>query len=274
MTDEYAVIGNPVMHSQSPVIHAAFAKQTKQNISYEKIEAPLNDFEGTINRLIAAGYKGVNVTVPFKFEAFQLASQQAVSSINAAASNTLVFDADGVIAHNTDGTGLVTDIENNLNKPLKNKRVLVLGAGGAAQGVAEMIAARHPALFVVANRSLDKVYAMQQKLEDNSSHSGTAILASSFESLTDQIFDIVINATSVGLSNMALPIPDSVFGEDCLAYDMMYGVETPFMVQAKAAGATVTDGLGMLVEQAAESFYIWRKVRPLDTQAVIKKMRA
>lgn len=274
MTDKYAVIGNPIAHSQSPKIHDAFAKQTHQAISYEKIEAPLDGFALTVNDLIAAGYKGVNVTVPFKFEAFQLAAHHAASSINAEASNTLKFAQDGVIAHNTDGTGLVTDIEKNLDRPLKNKRILMLGAGGAAQGVAGTIAARHPALFVVANRSLEKVYAMQHKLEGNVSHSVTSISASSFESLAGQVFDIVINATSIGLSNKTLPIPDNIYGKDCLAYDMMYGVETPFMAQAKTAGATIADGLGMLVEQAAEAFYIWRGVRPADTQAVIQLLRA
>lgn len=274
MIDQYAVIGNPVAHSQSPVIHAAFAKQTNQAISYEKIEAPIDGFAQTVNDLIAAGFKGVNVTVPFKFDAFELATQQAASSINAEASNTLKFEKNAIVAYNTDGIGLVTDIENNLNRPLKNKHVLMLGAGGAAQGVAETIAASHPAQFVVANRSLEKVHVMQQKLEGNASFSGTAITASSFQSLTGQVFDIVINATSTGLSNAALPIPDSIFGEGCLAYDMMYGIETPFMAQAKASGATISDGLGMLVEQAAEAFYIWRGVRPLDTQAVIQQLRA
>lgn len=274
MADQYAVLGNPIAHSKSPLIHAAFAAQTGADIDYEKIEVPLTGFAEAVHRLISQGFKGVNVTVPFKFEAFQLANHHDSSSIVAEASNTLLFSADGIVAYNTDGIGLVTDIEVNLERPIQGSRVLMLGAGGAAQGVAASIAAKQPALFVVANRSLDKVLAMQHKLKSTETHPVTSITAAPFDGLGEMAFDVVINATSTGLSKVALPIPDNVFAKGCLAYDMMYGVETPFMTQAKATGAEIVDGLGMLVEQAAEAFYIWRGVRPVDTQAIIRQMRA
>jgi len=243
MTDQYAVIGNPIQHSKSPLIHAAFAKQTAQDISYEAIEAPLDDFAGTIDSLIQRGFKGVNVTVPFKFQAFELAA--------------------------ADGIGLVRDITQNHGVRLANKNVLLIGAGGAAEGVAQPIVAEQPALFVVANRSEPKAKAIVEKYQ---SQSHTAVQHATFDRLQNVHFDVVINATSTGLSNASLPIPNTIFGNQCLAYDMMYGTETPFMQQAKAAHATVVDGLGMLVEQAAESFYCWRGVRP-DTAPVMDLLR-
>lgn len=273
MTDKYAVLGNPIGHSKSPLIHAAFAKQTHQDISYEAILAPVDDFAGTVNRLVAEGYKGVNVTVPFKFEAFDMANQIDASALVAEASNTLVLHEGRATAYNTDGIGLVVDIQKNLATPLQGKRVLMVGAGGAAQGVAIEIAKANPAIFVVVNRSVEKVHDMQQKLESAEEPDIVAITASSFEDLDGQVFDVVINATSAGLTGSVLPIPDSIFTSDTLAYDMMYGRETPFMAQARSAGAQVADGLGMLVEQAAEAFSIWRGVKP-DTQAVIATIRA
>lgn len=273
MTDQYAVLGNPVAHSKSPLIHAAFAQQTRQDIHYEKIEVPIEGFAESVHKLISQGYKGVNVTVPFKFEAFQLANQHDASTMLAEASNTLLFNDDGIVAYNTDGVGLVTDIEINLKRAIHNSRVLMLGAGGAAQGVAASIAEKQPALFVVANRTLDKVLALQEKMHASEAASRSSMTAASFDDLDSQVFDIVINATSTGLNNVALPIPNSVFEEGGLAYDMMYGVETPFMTQAKMNGAIVADGLGMLVEQAAAAFHLWRGIKPSDTQAVIKQMR-
>jgi shikimate dehydrogenase len=273
MTDHYAVLGNPIAHSKSPMIHAAFAKQTNQDIHYEAILAPLDDFAGTVKRLVAEGYKGVNVTVPFKFEAFNLANDLRPSVKNAEAANTLIFDGENIIAENTDGVGLVSDIQQNLAISLQGKRVLLIGAGGAAQGVAHEVAKANPALFVVANRSIEKVYAMQRKIRGTNDYPVTSITASLFERLDGQLFDVVINATSAGLTDSVLPIPDSIFSSNTLAYDMMYGRETPFMAQARTAGAQVADGLGMLVEQAAQAFYLWRGVRP-NTQPVLQKMRA
>jgi shikimate dehydrogenase len=268
MTDKYAVLGNPIAHSKSPMIHAAFAKQTNQDISYEAKVASLDDFTNTINRLIAEGYKGVNVTVPFKFEAFDAANHIDDSALVAEASNTLVFYEGVTAAYNTDGIGLVTDIQKNLGVSLQGKRVLMVGAGGAAQGVALEIAKINLAAFVVVNRSLEKVHEMQRKLGSAKESDITAITASSFDGLEGQVFDVVINATSTGLTGSALPIPDSIFTSSTLAYDMMYGRETLFMAQARLAGAQVADGLGMLVEQAAEAFSIWRGVRPA-TKSVI-----
>ncbi|HIE90149.1 MAG TPA: shikimate dehydrogenase [Methylophilaceae bacterium] len=268
MTDKYAVLGNPIAHSKSPMIHAEFAKQTNQDISYEAKVASLDDFTNTINRLIAEGYKGVNVTVPFKFEAFDVANHIDNSALVGEASNTLVFHEGVTTAYNTDGIGLVTDIQKNLGVSLQGKRVLMVGAGGAAQGVALEMAKINLAAFVVVNRSLEKVHEMQRKLESAKESDITAITASSFDGLGGQVFDVVINATSAGLTGSALPIPDSIFTSSTLAYDMMYGRETSFMAQARLAGAQVTGGLGMLVEQAAEAFSIWRGVRP-TTKPVI-----
>lgn len=274
MVDKYAVLGNPIAHSKSPVIHEAFAKQTQQNMSYERILAPLDGFAATVQDLIAKGYKGVNVTVPFKFEAYTLADERSVRASSAGAANTLIFDAQHIAADNTDGAGLVCDIEQNLDVPLSSKRVLLLGAGGAAEGVLQPILAAHPALLVIANRTLDKALAMAAKaVTSATSPTPINVTGCTFNDLQDQQFDIVINATSAGLTDMALPIPDTIFADGCLAYDMMYGRETPFMAQARANGAQVADGLGMLVEQAAEAFYLWRGVRP-QTRPVIEMMRA
>jgi len=266
MTDKYAVIGNPVAHSKSPQIHAAFAKQTGQDISYEAILAPLDEFEVTVRRLIDDGYKGVNVTVPFKLQAFLMSDTLSPLARSADAANTLVLNRKNIQGHNTDGIGLINDIRKNLGIALQSKRVLILGAGGAAEGVFQPILEEKPALLVVANRTLDKAQKMVNKAPDKAN-------ACTFEALQNQQFDIVINATSTGLSDTALPIPSSIFAKNCLAYDMMYGHQTPFMAQARVTGAQVADGLGMLVEQAAEAFYIWRGVRP-QTAPVIAMLRS
>ena len=274
VVDRYAVVGNPIAHSKSPFIHEAFAKQTQQNMSYERVLAPLDGFITTVQDLIAKGYKGVNVTVPFKFEAYTLADERSSRASSAGAANTLLFTGQHIAADNTDGAGLVRDIEKNLALPLSGKRVLLLGAGGAAEGVLLPILAANPASLVIANRTSDKAVAMATKaLQLSIGASANKVAGCAFSDLQAQQFDVVINATSAGLTDTALPIPNTVFAEGCLAYDMMYGRETPFMVQARANGARVADGLGMLVEQAAEAFYLWRGVRP-ETQSVIKGIRA
>jgi len=265
MTDKYAVIGNPISHSKSPQIHAEFAKQTNQDISYKPILAPLDEFEVTVRRLMDDGYKGVNVTVPFKLQAFLLSDTLSPLAQLADAANTLILNRKNIQGHNTDGLGLINDITKNLGTNLQGKRVLLLGAGGAAEGVFQPILEQNPAILVVANRTLEKAQKMVNKSPNKAS-------ASTFGALQGQ-FDIVINATSTGISDIALPIPSSIFSKDCLAYEMMYGRETPFMKLAKENGAQVTDGLGMLVEQAAEAFYLWRGVRP-QTAPVIKMMRS
>ena len=273
MTDKYAVIGNPIAHSKSPAIHAMFAKQTNQNMAYESILAPLDSFTDTVNQLIVDGYHGVNVTVPFKVDAYNLMNEPNMEGVHdAEAVNTLTFENSRIKGANTDGIGLVTDIQNNLGFDFQNKKVLLIGAGGAAQGVAYKIAEKNPELFVVANRSLEKVHEMKKRLERSKNLLVTPITVASFEELGSQSFDIIVNATSASLKNTRLPISNLIFADRCLAYDMMYGQETPFMAQARAKGANVADGLGMLVEQAAEAFTLWRGVRP-DAKAVIDKMR-
>jgi len=279
MVDKYAVIGNPVAHSKSPMIHEAFARQTRQDMTYERVLAPLDGFAETIEDLIAKGYKGVNVTVPFKFEALKFASRNG--KINpladtAHASNTLILNVDGsVIAENTDGIGLVNDVANNLGFHIQHKKVLLLGSGGAAFGVLQPLVNANPDLIVIANRTFakaeDAVKILAGIIDANKSKVKCA--AKRFDELAELEFDLVINSTSTGLTDTALLIPDTIFAKGCLAYDMMYGRETPFMAQARASGATVADGLGMLVEQAAEAFYLWRRVRPA-TRPVIEMIRA
>ena len=270
--DRYAVVGNPISHSKSPLIHAAFAKQTNQNISYESVLAPIDEFETTIQNLIEQGYKGINVTVPFKFKAYDMCVFRTEEAKLAGAVNTITFVDNKAYGANTDGNGLINDITKNLNYTIKGKRVLLLGAGGAAQGVYQPLILENPELLVVANRTLQKAEDMVSKFGDKNTKN-TATKPQAFNDLANQQFDIIINATSTGLTDTVLPILDIIFAKNCLAYDMVYGRETPFMKQARTNGAQVADGLGMLVEQAAEAFYLWRGVRP-ETKPVIEMMRA
>lgn len=269
--DHYAVIGHPVEHSQSPLIHQAFAKQTGQALEYSRVLAPLDGFAATVTQLRAQGYQGANVTVPFKFEAYALADRLSARALNAGAVNTLSFLPDGVLGDNTDGIGLVQDILHNLQFVLPGKRVLLLGAGGAAEGVLYPLLEQGPAVLCIANRTHDKAIAMATRAQKQ--HGELRIEARSFAELAGQTFDLVINATSSGLSNEKMTLPAGLFAENSLAYDMMYGRETPFMAYARQEKVeNIADGLGMLVEQAAEAFYSWRKVRPL-TLPVIKQLR-
>lgn len=284
MTSKYAVIGNPIAHSKSPLIHQAFAAQTSQDISYERILAPLEGFEATIFDLIKQGYKGVNVTVPFKFEALKFVAQHGVVNAlaqTAGAINTISFTDDGnIIGDNTDGIGLVNDITHNLKFDIRQKKVLLLGSGGAAFGVLQPLLNANPSLIVIANRTLSKaqdaakiVSALIESSQSEARNSETTCLAKPFDALADMEFDLVINSTSTGLTDTALPVPSTIFAKNCLAYEMMYGRETPFMQQAREGGAQVADGLGMLVEQAAVAFYLWRGVRP-ETHGVMQQIRA
>lgn len=271
--DRYAVVGNPIEHSKSPLIHHAFALQTGQDIEYSRVLAPLDGFALTVQSMLEAGFKGANVTVPFKLEAFHLANQLTERAHDAGAVNTLMFNDSGMVGDNTDGVGLVRDIEQNLGIRFEQKRVLLIGAGGAAEGVLHPVLERHPQLLVIANRSLDKALKMVKKVEDQGEYRYVSVNAYAFDDLEGQNFDIVINATSTGLGNAQLPLPRDIFAAGALAYDMMYGRETPFMAFARKHGAAkVSDGLGMLVEQAAESFYLWRQVRP-QTAAVLSMLR-
>lgn len=271
MTSHYAVFGNPISHSKSPLIHAAFARQTGQDMDYQAILAPLGDFAGSVAEFRAQGGAGANVTVPFKEQAFQLATRHTDRALAAGAVNTLKFENDGtLLGDNTDGAGLVRDIESNLGIPLRDTRVLLIGAGGAAAGVLQPILDREPAMVVVTNRTPEKA----ARLVARAIHGRTAVTACAFDQLRHE-FDVVINATSASLSGKVPALPPGLFALDSLAYDMMYSQDdTTFMTWARGQGATqVSDGLGMLVEQAAESFYLWRRVHP-HTAPVIQMLRS
>jgi shikimate dehydrogenase len=274
LTDKYAVLGNPIAHSKSPQIHTAFAKQTNQDISYEAVLAPLDNFKHALQALLDAGYRGTNVTVPFKFEAFAMCDELSPRALAAGAVNTLSFNKNCIVGDNTDGLGLVRDLTLNHLYALKGSQILLLGAGGAARGVMLPLIDAKPASILVANRTLDKA---QSLVDHFSKNADCQINACEFAALNQpflqQPFDIVINATSASLSEASLPIGDEAFGAKTLAYEMMYGRETPFMAQARKNGAQISDGLGMLVEQAAEAFYIWRGVRP-QTAPVIAMLRS
>ncbi len=267
MTDKYAIIGNPVSHSKSPLIHKLFAEQTGQDISYQAIEAPLDGFAATIQHLRAEGYKGCNVTVPFKFQAYEIATQRSGRAHDAHAVNTMIFEGEEILGDNTDGVGLLADIEKNLGYKLFLKDALVLGAGGAAAGVLWPLFNAGVGI-IIANRTLKKAQQLAIPFEG----AGT-VFAKCYEDLAGRSFDLVINATSSGLSGDLPPLPDDLFKPGALAYDMMYGRETPFMAFARKQGAhVVSDGLGMLVEQAATAFALWRKVRP-ETKSVLEALR-
>ena len=268
MTDRYAVIGNPIGHSKSPLIHGAFAQATGQDMEYTTIEGPLDGFKTTVQAFIAAGGRGMNVTIPFKLQAFELATDPLESARLAGAVNALKFEGDRIYADNFDGLGLVNDIQRNLGVSLAGKRVLLCGAGGATRGAIVPIALQKPALLAVANRSADKAHQLKR---DFAAH--VALQTGGFEDLAGESFDVVLNATSTGLTQAALPLPAGVFATGALAYELVYGKGlTPFLKQAQAAGAThIADGVGMLVEQAAEAFAWWRSARP-DTRPVIDRL--
>ncbi len=270
MPDRYSVIGNPVAHSKSPFIHAAFARATGQHLVYEAVLAPLDGFTATVEAFRAAGGKGSNVTVPFKLEAFNLASETTKRARAARAVNTLSFAADVVRGDNTDGVGLVRDIEINLRIEIAGKRVLVMGAGGAARGVLAPLLEKRPARLTIANRTAAKAIELARRFRDRGPIEGSGYLE-----LASASFDIVVNATSASLAGELPPLPAHLFRAGALAYDMMYGSEpTPFLRwAAEQSAAHRADGLGMLVEQAAESFFVWRGVRP-DTASVIAMLRA
>ncbi|MDP2133029.1 MAG: shikimate dehydrogenase [Sulfuritalea sp.] len=266
MTDRYAVFGNPIGHSKSPRIHALFAAQTGEDISYEAILAEKAGFAAAVSAFIAAGdglAKGANVTVPFKEDAFRLATQHTARAEAAGAVNTLSFKADRIVGDNTDGAGLVRDLKHNLGCDPAGRRILLLGAGGAARGVILPLLLENPAELLIANRTEEAAARLALEF---ARLPGCAVDvkpdSSGFAGLAGRTFDLVINATSAGLSGAALPLPTSIFAARCVAYEMVYGRETAFMAQARTAGARVADGLGMLVEQAAEAFFIWRGVRP------------
>lgn len=274
--DRYAVIGHPVEHSQSPFIHALFAQATGQAIAYERVLAPLDGFEPTVRAFAASGAKGCNVTVPFKLDACRLASRRSERAEQAQAANLLRFDADGWYADNTDGVGLVRDIEQHAGVPLAGRRLLLIGAGGAAAGALGALLDAKPAAVVVANRTPDKAAALVARHAAQAVRHSVALTAAGLDA-PGHAFDIVVNASASSLagagSGRASPVPDAVLGPGSLALDMMYGAKAqPFMDWATRLGAIGRDGLGMLVEQAAESFLVWRGVRPA-TAPVLQALR-
>lgn len=264
MSDRYAVFGNPVGHSRSPRIHSLFAAQTGQDIRYEAILAPVDGFAAAVAAFVAVGGRGANVTVPFKEEAFRLATELTPRARSAGAVNTLGFECGAILGDNTDGAGLVRDLAANLGIDLRGRRTLILGAGGAARGVIDPLLESGVSVLTIANRTAGRAADLAAGFP------GTT--ASGFAELAGRCFDLVINATSAGLSDAELPLPAGLFAEGAVAYEMLYGRNTPFMAQARNAGAVVADGLGMLVEQAAEAFYVWRGVRP-DTGPVLAELR-
>lgn len=271
MTDHYAVFGNPIAHSSSPRIHAMFAIQTCQDIEYAARLAPTKGFAGEIRSFIEQGGRGANVTVPFKLEAYELATRLSLRARLAGAVNTLSFSDNEILGDNTDGVGLVRDLLLNHQIKLAGRRILLLGAGGAARGVLQPLLDERPARLVVANRTVQKAQLLLAEMKAPTH----GVEALNLVSLAGQTFDLIINATSSGLDGVETsplhgvsPAPTGEF-----AYDMMYGRETGFMAQAQALGMHTTDGLGMLIEQAAEAFYLWRGVRP-DTGSVLNTMRS
>ncbi|KXU82523.1 shikimate dehydrogenase [Paraburkholderia monticola] len=272
MTDQYAVIGNPIGHTKSPLIHGLFAKETGQDITYTAIEGPIEPadaFAATVRTFIAAGGRGMNVTAPFKLQAFAIADERSERAALAGAVNAMKFENGRIIAENFDGVGLVRDIEVNLNQPMAGKRVLVLGAGGAVRGALLPFIAARPAELVVVNRDVRKAEALLAQVA-----SSDPLIACGYRELdTMGQFDLVVNATSASLTGQLPAVAPSVFSPAGAAYELAYGKGlTPFLRLARDAGVQgIADGVGMLVEQAAEAFEWWRGVRP-QTQAVIDRL--
>ena len=272
MTDHYAVIGNPIGFSKSPMIHSMFAQATGQDMEYTKIEGPLGQFAATVDAFRARGARGMNITAPFKLDAFRYATEVSDRARLAGAANAMRFDGDRVLAENFDGVGLVRDVVHNLRRSLTGKRVLLLGAGGAARGALLPFLAESPALLVIANRTVSKAQELVRICLANGA-SGNTVRAGDFADMGDASFDVVLNATSASLRAELPAVPATAFAAGCLAYELAYGKGlTPFLQLAQRAGAgQLADGVGMLAEQAAEAFDWWRGVRP-DTRAVIQAL--
>jgi shikimate dehydrogenase len=275
--DQYYVLGNPIAHSKSPLIHARFAELTGQSLQYERLLVPLESFAATLARLAQDGVKGCNVTVPFKLEAFEAASTLTDRAQLARAVNTLRLEGGVIHADNTDGVGLVNDIQNNAGVSLAGRDVLLIGAGGAGAGALAPLLAAGPRRLVLVNRTRAKADAL---VDSHKAHPSMQALLQKTELQAQDLyglegdFDVIINASASSLAGAGVPVAASVLKPGALACDMMYGPAADgFMAWAKDNGATPRDGLGMLVEQAAEAFEIWRKVRPPSAQ-VLREMRA
>lgn len=268
--DRYVVAGNPVEHSQSPFIHAAFARQTGQAMTYGRLLVPLDGFADAVRALAADGAAGCNITVPFKFEAYRLAPRRTERANLAKAANVLRFDAEGWLADNTDGVGLVNDIERNAGVALAGRRVLLIGAGGAAAGALGPLLAARPEAITVANRTADRARAL---VERHRPVAGPVLLGAATLDDCGTGFDVVVNAAATSLLGAAVPVTSAVLAPGALALDMMYGpAARGFLDWAECHGALGRDGLGMLVEQAAAAFELWRGVHP-DTAPVLAALR-
>ncbi len=273
--DKYAVIGNPIEHSISPEIHRQFAQATNQDIDYSALKFETDFFEQQILKLIESGYKGVNITVPFKEKAWAISDKLSPRAKDAGAVNTLIFQEDGILAgDNTDGIGLTRDLITNHHILIQHRKILILGAGGAVRGIIGPLLAQKPDLITIANRTLEKADSLVDQFSQNLSDN-IELQSSSYEDLGKEKFDVIINGTSAGLHNEVPDIPDEILGINSVCYDMMYNVKQPtaFVQWAIDRGALRQfDGLGMLVEQAAEAFFIWRGLRP-ETEPVIESLR-
>ncbi|WP_178861845.1 shikimate dehydrogenase [Thiomicrorhabdus cannonii] len=273
MTDLYAVVGFPISHSKSPLIHRLFAEQTQQDLVYEAIliDSEETSFAWAMEDLKRRGYKGINITVPYKLDAFEYADERSPRAEIAQAVNTFMFREDGTtFGDNTDGIGLVNDIEINGQRPFAGKSVLILGAGGAVQGILQPMLEKQPASIHIANRTAKRAEVLGERFD-----SAIPMTASGWEDIPVMHYDIIINGTSASLEGKLPPISTDVIGTHSLVYDMMYAAEpTVFLNWAKGAqpNCQTLDGLGMLVGQAAEAFYLWRGVRP-QTQPVIDAVR-
>lgn len=268
--DQYAVMGNPIAHSKSPLIHSLFAGQTGQKLEYRAILVTIGEFREAVQAFREEGGKGLNVTVPFKRDAWRLVDERSECAELAGAVNTIVVREDGsLFGDNTDGVGMVRDITQNLGVAIAGKKVLILGAGGAVRGVLGPLLEEKPAEVVIANRTPDRAQELAEAFEEQGHVDGCG-----FDDLDGSRYDIVINGTSASLKGEVPPLPEGILTKEAFCYDMMYGGEpTAFMLWADDEGCErVSDGLGMLVEQAAESFNIWRGVRP-ETAPVIKAVR-
>ncbi|MGL6110245.1 MAG: shikimate dehydrogenase [Rubrivivax sp.] len=271
--DRYAVLGNPVAHSQSPFIHAEFARQTGEHVEYGRVACAMDGFADAVRAFAASGARGCNVTLPFKFQCAALAAQVTPRALLAQAANVLRFDADGWLADNTDGIGLVRDLQRHAGAALPGQRVLLIGAGGAAAGVLGPLIEARPAWLHVANRTPDKAHLLVERHAPLAAQCGVALSGSGLMD-AGEAYDVVLNSSASSLGGAAVPVRDAVLKPGALAVDLMYGAAArPFMAWAKRLGATPRDGLGMLVEQAAEAFFVWRQVMP-DTAPVLQRLRA
>lgn len=271
MTDRYAVIGNPIEQSKSPLIHTTFAQVTGQDIDYIKVLGPLGGFAQTVDAFRASGGRGMNVTAPFKLDAFAYATDLAPSAQMAGAVNAMKFVGNKVYAENFDGVGLVRDVVHNLGCDLQGRRVLILGAGGATRGALLPLLVEQPSELVIVNRTVAKAQELAALAQQHQTGQ-VPVLGVGYD-VVQGAFDVVLNASSSSLTGELPPLSASVFAPGCLAYDLTYGKGlTPFLQLAQQAGVTqLADGVGMLAEQAAEAFAWWRGVRP-DTAAVITKL--